>query len=108
MDRQNSATPKPKGPGSSRSFTALRKDAGLCCGSRLRKVEVFAYVGLPQNLKDLKNSEPYAFSSALLQGCLAHKKVCVPYRNTALIRNSVWQVDLYGFGIMLWQMYTGR
>ena len=42
--------------GSSRSFTALRKDAGLCCGSRLRKGEVFAYVGLPQNLKDLKDT----------------------------------------------------
>ena len=33
-----------------------RKDAGLCCGSRLRKGEVFAYVGLPQNLKDLKDT----------------------------------------------------
>ena len=31
-----------------------RKDAGLCCGSRLRKGEVFAYVGSIQNLKDLK------------------------------------------------------
>ena len=31
--------------------------AGLCCGSRLRKGEVFAYVGLPQNLKDLKENE---------------------------------------------------
>ena len=41
--------------GSSRSFTAIRKDAGLCCGSRLRKGEVFAYLGLPQNLKDLKD-----------------------------------------------------
>ena len=40
--------------GSSRSFTAIRKDAGLCCGSRLRKGEVFAYGGLPHNLKDLK------------------------------------------------------
>ena len=39
----------------SRSFTAIRKDAGLCCGSRLRSGEVFAYVGLPQNLKDLKD-----------------------------------------------------
>ena len=38
----------------SRSFTAIRKDAGLCCGSRLRKGEVFSYVRLPQNLKDLK------------------------------------------------------
>ena len=40
--------------GSSRSFTAIRKDAGLCSGSRLRKGEVFAYVGRNQNLKDLK------------------------------------------------------
>ena len=31
--------------GSPRSFTAIRKDAGLCCGSRLRSGEVFAYVG---------------------------------------------------------------
>ena len=29
-------------------------DAGLYCGPRLRKGEVFAYVGLPQNLKDLQ------------------------------------------------------
>ena len=36
-------------------MTALRKDAGLCCGSRLRKGEVFAYVGLPQSLRDLKD-----------------------------------------------------
>ena len=35
-------------------MTAIRKDAVPCCGSRLRKGEVFAYVGLPQNLKDLK------------------------------------------------------
>ena len=40
--------------GSSPSFSALRKDEGLCCGSRLRKGEVFAYVGRNQNLKDLK------------------------------------------------------
>jgi len=33
-------------------LTAIRKDAGLCCGSRLRSGDVFAYVGLPQNLKD--------------------------------------------------------
>ena len=38
-----------------RSFTAIRKEAGLFCGSRLRKDEGFAYVGLPQNLKDLKD-----------------------------------------------------
>ena len=40
--------------GSSRSFSAIRKDAGLYCGSRLRSGEVFAYVGLSQNLEDLK------------------------------------------------------
>jgi len=32
------------------------RDAGLCCGSRLRMREVFAYVGLIHNLKDLKGS----------------------------------------------------
>ena len=31
--------------GSSRSFTATRKDAGLCCGSRLRSGEVFTFLG---------------------------------------------------------------
>ena len=36
------------------SFAALRKEAGLFCGSLLRKGEVFAYVGLIQILKDLK------------------------------------------------------
>ena len=34
--------------------SAIRKDAGLCCGSRLRKGEVLAYAGLSRNLKDLK------------------------------------------------------
>ena len=47
--------PLGKSVSSWRSFTAIRKDAGLCCGSRLRLGEVFAYVGLPQNLKDLKD-----------------------------------------------------
>ena len=28
------------------------KGAGLYCGARLRKGEVFAYAGLPENLKD--------------------------------------------------------
>ena len=32
----------------------IRKDAGLCCGSRRRSGEVFAYVGSIQKLKDLK------------------------------------------------------
>ena len=38
--------------------STLRKDAGLYCGPRLRKGDVFAYVGLPQNLKDLKDLIP--------------------------------------------------
>jgi hypothetical protein len=38
-----------------RSFAALRKEAGIFCGSFLRKGEVFAYVGRSQNLKDQKN-----------------------------------------------------
>jgi hypothetical protein len=33
----------------------FRKEAGLFCGSLLRKDEVFAYVGSIQNLKDLKD-----------------------------------------------------
>ena len=40
--------------GSLRSFTAIRKEAGGFCGTFLRKGEVFACVGLSQNLKDLK------------------------------------------------------
>ena len=40
--------------GSSRSFTAIRKHAGLCWGSRLRSGEVFVYVGRIHNLTDLK------------------------------------------------------
>ena len=39
--------------------TAIRKDAGLYCGPRLRKGEVFAYVGLSQNLKDLNWVKPH-------------------------------------------------
>ena len=50
---------------SSRSFTAIRKDAGLYCGSRLRKGEVFAYVGRNQNLKDLKGRAPPPLSAEL-------------------------------------------
>ena len=33
---------------------ALRKEAGLFCGFFLRKGDVFAFVGLNKNLKDLK------------------------------------------------------
>jgi len=54
--------------GSSRSFTAIRKDAGLYCGSRLRKGEVFAYVGRIHNLKDLQEEKkarrPFSVLSA--------------------------------------------
>jgi len=36
-----------------RSFSAIRQEAGLFCGSFLRKGEVFVYVGRFQDLKDL-------------------------------------------------------
>ena len=35
------------------SLLPILQDAGLYCGPRLRKGEVFAYVGRDQNLKDL-------------------------------------------------------
>jgi len=41
-----------------RSFPAIRKDAGLFCGSFLRKSEVFAYGGRIQNLRNLKDTTP--------------------------------------------------
>ena len=47
-----------------RSFAALRKEAGLFCGSLLRKGEVFAYVGRNQNLKDLKANSPPPFRTS--------------------------------------------
>ena len=50
--------------GSSRSFTAIRKDAGLCCGPRLRKGKVFAYAGRNQNLKDLKVERSFGRSTS--------------------------------------------
>ena len=65
--------------------SAIRKDAGLCCGSRLRSGEVFAYVGRNPNLKDLKanhymrylaQKEPRPTST--VQGYLANKKPCPP------------------------------
>jgi hypothetical protein len=65
--------------------------AGLYCGFRKRSGKVFAYVGLPQNLKDLKRGTPVAFrrgvvglilesslgerSRQVLQGYLTHKKL---------------------------------
>ena len=47
--------------GSSRLFAAIRNDAGLCCGSRLRKGEVFAYIGLIPNPTDLKAERSLLF-----------------------------------------------
>ena len=43
--------------GSLRSLTAIRKEAGLFCRSFLLKGEVFADVGLCQNLKHLQSSQ---------------------------------------------------
>jgi len=48
----------PARPQGERSFAAIRKDTGLYRGSRLRKGEVFAYVGLSQNLKGLTETFP--------------------------------------------------
>ena len=40
--------------GSSRSFTAIRKDAGLCCGSRLREGRSVCLCWAPSKLKGPK------------------------------------------------------
>ena len=71
------------------------QDAGLYCGPRLRKGEVFAYVGLPQNLKDLKASMNKAASCPLALYLFAPPPpllltiiwVSGLYRGTSLIRN---------------------
>ena len=52
--------PKRLGPAFAGGFAAIRKGAGLFCGSFPRKGEAFAYVGLFQNLKDLKD-EAFAY-----------------------------------------------
>ena len=67
---------------------AIRKGAGLYCGPRLRKGEVFAHVGSIKNLKDLKSHQdrgarpPDHDSSGerplRVQGHLAHKKAPTP------------------------------
>ena len=48
-----------------RSCIAIRKDAGLYCGSRLRSGELFDYLGLPHNLKDLKDIAPWRVTVVL-------------------------------------------
>jgi len=58
----------------------IRKEAGLFCGSFLRKGEVFAYVGLTQNLKDLTvhpldaRREPSALESWIIEVLTAIRK----------------------------------
>ena len=49
--------------------TAIRKDAGLYCGPRLLKGEVFAYGGLPENLKDLQKERHLKGFEKFLLGC---------------------------------------
>jgi len=56
--------------GSLRSFTAIRTEAALYCGSFLRKGEVFANVGRNQNLEDLKMGQN---TKALLKILSVHK-----------------------------------
>ena len=81
--------------------TAIRKDAGLCCGSRLRKGEVFAHVGLPQNLKDLKaRSRPH---SGLQRHFLNKPEVGMihaavgNYRGNRLADSEVWTLMIHRF-----------
>jgi hypothetical protein len=70
-----------------RSFTAIRKDAGLYCGSRLRSGEVFAYVGRNQNLKDLKPSALFA-ESLWEQECAKSRSLsCDPKGSRAFLQN---------------------
>ena len=47
------------------SLSLQAPEEGLCCGSRLRKGEVFAYVGRNRNLKDLKGRAPPPLSAEL-------------------------------------------
>ena len=48
--------------GSHIGFAAIRKEAGISCGSFLRKGEVFAYGRSIQNPKDLTDIDlPYSF-----------------------------------------------
>ena len=56
---KHQSTTAPKHQRQKHHFTAIREDAGLYCGSRLRKGEVFAHVGRNQNLKDLKDQSTY-------------------------------------------------
>ena len=73
-----------------KSFAAIRKDAGLYCGSRLRSGEVLAYVGLSQNLKDLKavrvlsNPKGTTLDRVLVE-CLLSKTKCRPHRGYSIL-----------------------
>jgi len=51
-----------------RSCTAIGKEAGIFCGAFRRKREVFAYVGLIQNLKDLKDLESWSVCERVPDG----------------------------------------
>ena len=84
------------------------KDAGLSCGSRLRNGEVCAYVGLSQNLKDLKGKDDKVFpctgenlvgtgfdltasdkaGAVCAEGSIELHMVVHVYRGTSLIRNT--------------------
>ena len=63
-------------------FLAIRKAAGLYCGPRLRKGEVFAYVGLPQNLKDLKDPRGASSLLVLLGDGLALERLVIYCQTT--------------------------
>ena len=70
------------------SLTAIRKDAVLCCGSRLRSGEVFAYVGSIQNPKDLKDRGNEQKNGEVKSGqtrAFVVQVVLCAYRGTSLI-----------------------
>ena len=56
--------------------------AGLYCGSRLRKGEVFAYVGRNQNLKDLKDRNPKGRRALLRIPSTEGRSVCLCWEHS--------------------------
>ena len=82
--------------GSLRSFTAIRKDAGLYCGSRLRKGVVSAYVGSSQNLKDLKyvkeEDKMMASSWQVLEDCAAVEGTIVTLNGSFCTQVKAWRI----------------
>ena len=69
------ALSKPKG---AEGLSSIRSDAGLCCGSRLRKGKVFAYAGLVDYLKDLKVCPRSEMTQGFAAGPVYGRARCSP------------------------------